>query len=744
MRFNLMNITLKYSKLKLFVLLTIALPGFAVAQENTAAWFPFQSIEDLAPSVIGMSNWLDAPAGKHGVVEQRGANFVFADGTPVKFWGVNIASKWPFVQNEEASRWSQFLAKYGVNSVRFHKFTGSGLTGDVSTELDKAKLENLDFFSNELKQKGIYYGWSHIYGHKPRPGDKDRLLAYEEVMNAGGGHLKSSTIGLVNFAPDLQDLSIELTVNMLNHRNPYTGMRYADDPALHFIELQNEDNIFFATTHNWVMATPTYKKLFQEQFSDWLKAKYGSHEKLVTAWGADAIDAWPEFQKNEHLDKRNIYPLAHHGYLGKKGLSDKRTQRRLYDTALFLYETQNRFYERYVKAIRDTGYKGTIVASSWQAGDDIAHYYNLHSDYLFGFIDRHNYFGGGVGGHKLAPGKYENVSMLAAPGSGLLSTGLQAVADRPFALSEWMAMLPNEWTAESAPIIAAYGMGLQGWDASYVYASNEAGMTPVVQAPRHGVYNADNPLQMGLYPALARMIYRGDVQEGEPVSIRNVYVPDLANGHIGFNQSIRQSQDVKTFEGDVPAATLAAGKAVVAFTNKPTETEPADLTPYLNKTSNTITSNTGQLQWQYGKEKGYFTINTSGTKGVVGFSEGKAQQLGDVMITTETPFAVVLLTSLEQDKTIAQAKRLLVTTVARARNTGMQYAADKPELVAVGESPVLLEPVKTEIRLQNVQKGRVHILNHAGRRTGKSFSFKKNTLLLDGAKHQTLYYEIEY
>lgn len=726
------------------LVLFISLQHLLQAQENTATWFPFQPKENFAPSVIDMSSWLDAPAGKHGVVEQKGSDFVFADGTPVKFWGVNIASGWPFVEKEEASRWAQYLAKYGVNSVRFHKFTGPGLTGHVSTQLDENKLKNLDFFSNQLKQNGIYYGWSHIYGHKPRPGDKERLLAYDEVMNAGSGHLKSSTIGLVNFAPDLQDLSIELTVNMLNHRNPYTGMRYADDPALHSIELQNEDNIFFATTHNWVMAAPTYKKLFQEQFSDWLKAKYGSHEKLIRAWGAGAIDAWPEFQKDEHLDKRNIYPLAHHGYLGKKALSDKRTQKRLYDTALFLYETQNKFYERYVKAIRDTGYKGTILASCWQAGDDIAHYYNLHSDYLFGYIDRHNYYGGGIGGHQLAPGKYESTSMLAAPGSGLLSTGLQAVADRPFVLSEWMAMLPNEWTAESAPIIAAYGMGLQGWDASYVYASNEAGMTTVVQAPRHGVYNADNPLQMGLYPALARMIYRGDVQEGGPVSVRNVYVPDLAKGHLGFNQNISQNQDVKIFEGDVPAATLAAGKAVVAFPNQPTETVPADLSKYWNKATNTITSNTGQLQWHYGQDKGYFTINTPGTKGVVGFSEGKAHKLGDVTITTETSFSVVLLTSLEPDKTIGQAKRLLVTTVARARNTGMRYAADEPELIAVGETPVLLEPVKTELHLQNVRKGKVNILDHAGRRTGESFRFRKNTVLLDGARHQALYYEIEF
>ncbi len=88
------------------------------------------------------------------------------------------------------------------------------------------------------------------------------MLAYDEVRNAGSSFLKGSTIGLVNFAPDLQDLSIELTVNLLNHVNPYTGKKYADEPALAYIELQNEDDIFFPTTEKWVEQCPTYKKLF--------------------------------------------------------------------------------------------------------------------------------------------------------------------------------------------------------------------------------------------------------------------------------------------------------------------------------------------------------------------------------------------------------------------------------------------------------------------------------------------------
>ena len=78
---------------------------------------------------------------------------------------------------------------------------------------------------------------------------------------------------------------IEMVVNLLKHKNPYTGLTYAEEPALCFIELQNEDDIFFYTSEKALNACPTYKKQFLERFAAWLKAKYGSQEKLEKAWG---------------------------------------------------------------------------------------------------------------------------------------------------------------------------------------------------------------------------------------------------------------------------------------------------------------------------------------------------------------------------------------------------------------------------------------------------------------------------
>ncbi len=689
----------------------------------------------MASSRLNMSAWLDAPAGKHGFVQMKGDDLQFENGRPVKFWGVNICSDRPFVQPAQAAQWAGFLAGYGINAVRFHKFTWEATDGYHSTRLTDAKWKNFDYFSAKLRGKGIYYSWSHIYGHRVQRGDSSRLLAYAEVAgtNFPWSHLNGTTASLVNFAEDLQTLNIELTVNMLNHRNPHTGLRYADDPALAFIELQNEDNIFWSAIEATLKQTPTYRALLCQKFSRWLRKKYGSTAELTAAWGAGNL---PD---SERLEKENVYPHPNHGIFSyeseKAAKAGVALPRHITDRALFLYSEQTAFYTRFEKAVRNTGYKGLIVGSCWQAGSGLAHLLNLHADYRAGVIDRHNYFGGGTG-HSLQAGKVMNAAMVAAPGSGLLSTGFQQVADRPFFISEWMSLIPNEWTAESAPLIAAYGLGLQGWDASFAFAMDFAHYTPTVQSG-HGVYNVTSPTQLALYPALAAMVYRNDVAEGPIVARRSVTVENLEKGQLPFFEKVEQEADVKRLQSAVSPETLAAGRVVLSF-NEKDKMQMADTSLV---TAEAVRSATGQLRWQKGPN-GFFTINTAGTQGIVGFLPTRVLSLNDLQLSSENKFAVVLVSSLEKANGLAGARRLMITTVARARNTGMQYNDGKTELLKVGHAPILLEPVKVQLTFRAKKKRTVYALDHSGHRTGQTIPFSGTKLFLDGAKYKTLYYEV--
>jgi hypothetical protein len=689
-------------------------------------WFPFQPSDKLESSVIGMEDWLDAPAGRHGGVRMVGDHFEFTDHTLVKFWGVNLSYGGGCApEKKDAQFTAARYAKYGINGVRMHKFSypkdqsGIGDPNDA-TRMDPAGLDRLDYFAAELKKRGIYFGWSHTYGFHVCPGNRSRLAAYDEIANA----LHGNTYALINFAPDVQDLLIEMVVNLLGHKNPYTGLMYAEEPALSYIEMQNEDDIFFYTSAVALKSCPTYQKLFLERFSDWLKKKYGSDKTFRAAWG-DALPA------GQSLAKRNIVPETNPWFFGADHLPSLRggQRQRLLDTAWFLHECQNQFYDKFAKAVRRVGYQGPLVGSPWQAPAMLPHYLNLKSDYMAGYIDRHNYFGGGL-----------MDSMLKEPGSGYFSSGLQQVIDRPFGLSEWIHVYPSLYSAEGPAIVAAYGLGLQGWDASYEFQSQSAGRTFDDKAGwlPWGVWEADTPTQIGQFPTLARMIHRGDVKEGEIISIRRVSPDDL---HARFepNGNNGKDDDVSWFGGTVPPEALAAGRVVVEFTDKHERSLFPEMANY--RRGKTIFSHTNQLIWDT-SGKGFFTVDTPGTKAVVGFAENERAKFGGVTITSASPYASIFLTAAEKDATLSNCKRAILSVVARSCNTGFKYFAIDNRILDNGAGPILLEPVKATLEIAGRRVAEVNILDHNGRRTGRQLPSSDGRITIDGARDHALYYEL--
>ncbi|HVS38296.1 MAG TPA: hypothetical protein VMS17_22250 [Gemmataceae bacterium] len=692
-------------------------------------WFPFQPSKELVSGVIDMDRWLDGPAGKHGGVRLVKDGFAFEDGTPIKFWGVNLSYTGSAPDHATAEFVSARFAKYGINAVRMHKFSypiGHGGIGDPndSTLWDAKGLDQFDYFASKLKEHGVYFGWSHTYGFHVCPGDAKRLLAYDEIDK----NLKGNTYAFIHFAEDVQDLMIEKVVNLLKHKNPYTGMNYAEDPALCYIELQNEDDIFFYTSEQAFNACPTYKKKFLERFAAWLKDRYASQEKLQAAWG-DAL------QKSETLVEANITPQLNPWFFGEDHLPGQKggARRRLLDTAAFLHDVQDKFYSRFAKAIRDAGYKGPLNGSPWQAPSMVPHYYNLKSDYDVGYIDRHNYFDG--------KGPEMFASMLTHPGSGYFSSGLQQVIDRPFGLSEWIHVYPNVYAAEGPPIVAVYGMGLQGWDASYEFQSqsNHQVFDETAGGFPWGVWEADTPTSLGQFPALARMVARGDVKEAEIISVRRISPTDLAEGKFSFSDKVEQKGDVKTFGGSCPPEALAAGRCVVEFTDKPQPSQLPDMSRY--RKESVIHSTTGQLAWDT-SDKGFFTVNTAGTKAVVGFADGKEQTLGDVKIKLDTPFASVFVTALEPGKDLSNGDRALIAVMARDSNTGFTYFAPDDRVLKNGGPPILLEPVKASLTIAGRPIAAVNILDHDGRRTGRTLAVTDGQFTIDGAKDKAIYYEV--
>ena len=193
---------------------------------------------------------------------------------------------------------------------------------------------------------------------------------------------------------------------------------------------------------------------------------------------------------------------------------------RMGDFIRFLAEMQRRTYETYRQRLRELGYKAVTVSTAWRAGGPAAEAANLWTDDAMDAIDRHNYCGGGAGGHGITTGAVNNGTHMDKPGRGLLSSGLWQVEDKPFLMTEWTQKPPNQWKAEIAPLMAFYGMGLQGWDALYHFAGSRSHMGD--GWPGMSSYVTETPHYIGQFPALAFAIYNGHFDEGPVVAARRL------------------------------------------------------------------------------------------------------------------------------------------------------------------------------------------------------------------------------
>jgi hypothetical protein len=730
-------------------------------------WYVFQPENNHGVAgPIGLQDWNDEPAGKYGRILAQNDKLIY-NGEEIKLWGLNNCYGYCAPEKEMAERRAVFYRKFGFNSLRLHKYAdrpGIGIQSEDSfVEFDPDELDQMDYYVHVLKENGIYTKLSPTFGVKFGPGDVHRIPFHRELGNVFERPDKRIRVvyGMVYLSTELQDMQIEQTLKILNHKNPYTGMRYADDPAIFCVEMFNEDAALWYGTNWSLQRVPTIMKRMAGEFSEWLIEKYGSEEEWREAWGDEAIlDDLSDLPNSslrfiiepekvqgelntESLSAGTVAPWGNANAYDNIARTDSdypELKTRILNTAEFLIGLQNDFYSRFLEAIRSTGYEGVVMASNWQAGSTIGHLLNLHSDHLIGIVDRHNYFGGSRG--DLEKGlEFADGSMLAKPGIGTLSAGLQQVDSRPFMLSEWIHEQPNEYYAEGPALLGAYGWGLNGWDVSYIFQNGDEG----IYSKKIGrdTWDVTNPALMVNFPAVARQVRRMDVKESERSHFLNAHIPSVLNAELSFYGQTLQNHDIKTFTTDkVPSAALAAERIAVKFTDEYEETKEFDLSPYLE--DSTIISSTKQLSWTPAPEDerkaGYFTINTPSTKAFVGFAPGNESfDLGDgYKIEPARGFAVIYLTAKEEDKDLKSSEEIIITVMARARNTGMEFNEEENIILDPGEPPIVLEPVKAIVSVPF--GGELELLDHDGNLQQDSKKKFRRKIAIDGAVDQTPYY----
>jgi hypothetical protein len=416
----------------------------------------------------------------------------------------------------------------------------------------------------------------------------------------------------------------------------------------------------------------------------------------------------------------------------------ERRDRRMGDFIRFLTEVQRGYYERREKEMRSAGYKAVSVTTAWRAGGPAADPANLYCDTAMDMMNRHNYFGGGAGGHGIREGKVNNGTHLARAGSGILSSGFYQVEDRPFSMTEWTVLPPNQWKAEVVPLYAFYGIGLQGWDASYHFINGRSRIGD--GWPGLSSYCTDTPHYIGQFPAVAFAIHKGHFKEAPIVAARRLAVDELFTGLDPLSQDFTAGgHDVKALKGKLrtPTEVLAVGRVTISFDGG--ESERSDWSEHWDEARRIVRSVTGEHTWDMSRR--VVTISSPKTQAVVGFAGGGVYDLPGVKAYVKTPFVSLLLTPLD-DVPLVESGNILVTAMAQDKQTGTQYAAGGTQLRVVGGPPLLMEPVMAKIRLKGRPPKSVEVLDFYGVPTGRRLGIKAGTFAISG-RYRTYYYQVK-
>lgn len=244
------------------------------------------------PGIVSADGLIDKPAGKNGPIVARDGHF-YSGEQRVRFWGFSIAFSGAFPTHEQADEVARRLARFGVNAIRFHHIDNQPYPNGIFTDrtletLSPEALDRLDYFIAALKSQGVY---SDLNLHVSRWWSKahhwenaDKLPDYDKMVDL--------------FDPKLIAAQKQYAHDLLTHVNPYTHSRYADEPAVCFLEINNENTLFLWGGEKKLAELPEpYGAELTKLWNQWLTKKFGSRDAMKLAWSAGAAPAGPNLLK---------------------------------------------------------------------------------------------------------------------------------------------------------------------------------------------------------------------------------------------------------------------------------------------------------------------------------------------------------------------------------------------------------------------------------------------------------------
>lgn len=702
--------------------LSLCLLALGIAAQD-GSWtetgtYPFDPAKDefRADALLDLRSLNEKVAGESGFVklDDKG-DFLLGNDKPFRMWAVNsfTAREKTFTARPlgrqtapDLDRHARFLAKRGVNMVRYHGQIAPKADNPAHklTDVDQAEVDWAWRMVASMKKQGIYVTLSPYWGVP--------FKVRADWGITGGAH--ENALALLYFEPKLKAAYKEWLRKLLTPPNPYTGIPLAKDPALAIIQLQNEDSLFFWTVNN---VKGEAKVLFGKEYGKWLLKKHGSRAGIQKAWQSFSI---PEDKPDQgYYELMNIWEMTQERTGGQAA--------RLEDQTQFWAELQKGFNQEMADFLRnDLGCKQLTNATNWKTANTVRLMDIERWTYTANEVDAVNGYFTGIhkGPHEgwaIQNGDFfTNPSALRRPEE--LPINLKQTARRPIMVTESSWVYPMAYASEGPFLIAAY-QGLTGVDAFFWFATGDDEWTRPESAngynPSQGKWIFGNPDMLGGFPAAALMHRMGAVKRGAPVVEEVRALPDLWSRRtpiIAEESTFDPNRDAGSIAprsgvkaGIAPSAFLV-GPVTVQFGGDPSQTRASDFAPFIDKASGVIRSNTRELALNH--QLGWCTVDTPMAQGVSAFFAAKpAHRLTDVTFLGRNEYGTALAVSMD-GKPLKDSGKVLVQYVTRSRPTGWQdKAATRDiegagsvrgrEVVSYGQAPWRVVEANLEVEIAN-------------------------------------------
>ncbi len=589
-----------------------ASPVLSAAQRygkpDTSKWFRGALAWDTSPVDLTFLNRDDRPAGRHGFVKADGDHFVFDDGTPVRFWGGNLAASALFsTPRPNVVKQAHRMAQLGYNLMRIHHHDSDWVNPNLfdrqfkdSRHLNAKSLDALDWWIKCLKDEGIYV-WLDVH--------VGRLLAPNDPVSLGAAEIKkqgNQLSGFCYYNQDVQKLMMEFQHEYLNHVNNYTKASYKNEPAVMGVLITNENDV---TAHQGFAVLPDKNNPV--------------HNALFTP-------AYKAFARRSGLAEDRVFQI----WLPGPG-------------KLYSSDIEHRFNQTMIRDLRALGVKAPIATTSYWGNESLFSVPSLTDGDV---IDVHSY------------GASESISTNPRTNANFLPWIAAAqVYGKPLTITEWNVQYP-EVDRFTAPLYLASIAALQGWDAPMIYNYSQFVLNTPVQPD---VFSTClDPALTGVMPAAALAFRQGHVSPAKAT-----YCLMLNESQL-FGRALNPTTSA-TIRTLTEQSRLTIGMPSLKELPWLTASQPSADTTVLTDPDHDfipagqafVRSDTGELlrNWKYGIQ----TIDTPKTQAVSGWIEGKTLKTHDVSFLFNNTKATVAVSSLD-NQPLSSSRFILITAMARA------------------------------------------------------------------------------